>query len=449
MTDRPGTTGFVPRTPVPSVMISTTVPASTLAPTALSATGILSLSTASLLKKAAYHGTDDRIILDFGTFSCKAGFSWEPAPRHAFVPGLAERTLGSASGNHMSPYLIEHQSSARYSSFLASVLRTIFNQILLTDAKNKHVVICESLLAPLELKRTLASILFYRFIVKSISFVPSPYVALMATGQTTGLVIDCGFKETCVLPVVSGFSLIACSKSVSLAGCCVTARLRTLVRKHGHIVERESDASRDIDVDSNPIHLLDNMSDLFWETLKTTVVVAHPDRADWRSYMIVNANTNAVENQSDPRTYLSATLNSFHTIKFPTWVAHAAVDVLFEGNEEGESLQSCLLRTLLKCPIATRTDLLQNAFVCGGTFSIPGLEDRLKYEVEHLADESPEFHNVRRLASKMNYINSPFQPSQRAWVGGSLVGSVKIKTAFDVSREEFIEHGTVPDWSMI
>ncbi|KAH6568351.1 hypothetical protein BASA50_004188 [Batrachochytrium salamandrivorans] len=106
MTDRPGTTGFVPRTPVPSVMISTTVPASTLAPTALSATGILSLSTASLLKKAAYHGTDDRIILDFGTFSCKAGFSWEPAPRHAFVPGLAERTLGSASGNHVEYYYL-------------------------------------------------------------------------------------------------------------------------------------------------------------------------------------------------------------------------------------------------------------------------------------------------------------------------------------------------------
>ncbi|KAH6568350.1 hypothetical protein BASA60_008653 [Batrachochytrium salamandrivorans] len=244
----------------------------------------------------------------------------------------------------MSPYLIEHQSSARYSSFLASVLRTIFNQILLTDAKNKHVVICESLLAPLELKRTLASILFYRFIVKSISFVPSPYVALMATGQTTGLVIDCGFKETCVFP-----------------------RYSELLSHH----------------------------------------------------------------------------------QVPNLGSTCCCRCLFEGNEEGESLQSCLLRTLLKCPIATRTDLLQNAFVCGGTFSIPGLEDRLKYEVEHLADESPEFHNVRRLASKMNYINSPFQPSQRAWVGGSLVGSVKIKTAFDVSREEFIEHGTVPDWSMI
>jgi actin-related protein 10 len=47
----------------------------------------------------------------------------------------------------------------------------------------------------------LARILFENLLVPSVSFAPSGLLALVGVGRTTGLVVDCGYLETCVLPV--------------------------------------------------------------------------------------------------------------------------------------------------------------------------------------------------------------------------------------------------------
>lgn len=74
-------------------------------------------------------------------------------------------------------------------------------RLLLTDPKSRKVIICESPLVPIVVKQTIARLLFDYFQVPSLSFVPIHLMALLTTGLTTGLVIDCGHLETTTLPV--------------------------------------------------------------------------------------------------------------------------------------------------------------------------------------------------------------------------------------------------------
>lgn len=84
---------------------------------------------------------------------------------------------------------------------LKKLLHDIYFKLLLTEPKSRKVIICESPLLPIVVKQTIARILFDYFQIPSLSFVPIHLMALMTTGLTTGLVIDCGHLETTVLPV--------------------------------------------------------------------------------------------------------------------------------------------------------------------------------------------------------------------------------------------------------
>lgn len=100
------------------------------------------------------------------------------------------------------------------------------NSYLLTDPKQRKIIICESPLAPVRVKQVVAKVLFQNFQVfkslnypfamplfirlliitlnskvPSISWAPLHLLALLTTGLTTGLVVDCGNLETTVLPV--------------------------------------------------------------------------------------------------------------------------------------------------------------------------------------------------------------------------------------------------------
>jgi len=73
---------------------------------------------------------------------------------------------------------------------------------MMSDYKHKRkVLIAENLLLPLELKNMIATILFEYMSVPSIIFAPSQLLAITSVGKKTGLVVDCGYLETTVLPV--------------------------------------------------------------------------------------------------------------------------------------------------------------------------------------------------------------------------------------------------------
>nr|KAJ3421593.1 Actin- protein 10 [Polyrhizophydium stewartii] len=432
---------------------------------------LASSSSTSLLKKASFYGTDDRIVLDIGTFAVRAGFSGERTPRQTVVPcasatehsaakgGLAAAVrfsadpldepapLASVAATKMvPPFVPSHEMAPLEVAQLQALLRSVFQRSLLTDAKLKRIIVCESPFAPVELKRQLAMLLFHRFGVKSISFIPGPFAALLATGHSVGLVVDCGHNETTVLPIYDNMPLLAYAQTVPLGGRAISERLRMLVREHGVIIE----AGRDVPREPTEAELkqsreiIDGLGDTFWESLKTRIVVAPAAAAVERAALGSPGQARNVQSSGS----IEIRLGPMLVLHFPDSIRQAAVNVLFEGDDEGRSLQSCVIDAVFKCPIAIRNELMQNVLATGGTFSIPGLQELLRHQIERLGDDPLHMlHKARRLAYSMNFIYSPFQPSLRAWVGGKR--AVKMQASSELTREDFIANGTVPDWTNI
>ena len=91
-------------------------------------------------------------------------------------------------------------SSELYSA-LVDFVHHLYFKWLLVNPKDRRVVIVENVLGPTMFRETLAKVLFRHYEVSSVLFVPSHLVCLFSLGVRTGLVVDCGHKETTAIPV--------------------------------------------------------------------------------------------------------------------------------------------------------------------------------------------------------------------------------------------------------
>ncbi|EJD06873.1 actin-like ATPase domain-containing protein [Fomitiporia mediterranea MF3/22] len=179
-------------------------------------------------RRHSLYGTEDRIILDPGSRVWKVGFSGEGRPRDVFFAESGERTaLWGLARDHGGA---EQEEEGRMLKIkLQDRLRKIFHEILLTDPKSRKVIIVEHPLLPLYIKDMMASVLFDNLQVPFISFASSHMLALLAVGRMTGLVLDCGYLETTVLPIFASRPLYPQLKTTPLAGGRFTSHLRALL----------------------------------------------------------------------------------------------------------------------------------------------------------------------------------------------------------------------------
>lgn len=71
----------------------------------------------------------------------------------------------------------------------------------MVDSKTRKVIVLENPMLPIRIKHIIASTLLEHLQVPSLSFALTPLCALLSIGRITGLVLDVGNLETCILPV--------------------------------------------------------------------------------------------------------------------------------------------------------------------------------------------------------------------------------------------------------
>ncbi|KAI5122924.1 hypothetical protein M0805_007602 [Coniferiporia weirii] len=179
-------------------------------------------------RRHSLYGTEDRIILDPGSRVWKAGFSGEGRPRDVFFVENGDQTtlwgLTRAQGE------TEREEEDRMLRIkLQDRLRRVFHEILLTDPKSRKVIIVEHPLLPLHIKDMMASVLFDNLQIPSLSFISSHLLALLGVGRMTGLVLDCGYLESTVIPIFASRPLFPQLKTTPLAGSRLTLHLRALI----------------------------------------------------------------------------------------------------------------------------------------------------------------------------------------------------------------------------
>ncbi|KAF9360899.1 hypothetical protein BGX26_007102 [Mortierella sp. AD094] len=506
--------------------------------------------------KTSIYGIEERIVLDIGSCYLKCGLSGEARPRHFISMFLSEEALDDYLGlrpvhrqhfghdcneicNERTNNTCRGPNPLEYAELyeldmmrknsrgqteqerlkileerLSEYLYDVYFKHLLTDPKQRKVIICESPLAPIALKQVIAKVLFEKLQAPSVSFTNSHLLALLTTGTATGLVIDCGHLETSVLPIYSSRPMTPFIRTTPRAGKFLSTHLKRLLR------------------DKCPISLADNPTDLriipesmltsaFLETIKTRLLFASP--------LIVNARDNVGEEEMNDNYRDLSTSTEVHVevwfeeeqargiMAIPGWIRERASECLFNGDEDAQSLTDTILESIMKSPSDLRRPLISSMLLIGGTAQLPNLQSRLLQEIKRSLQMNPRWKTLSGLADSARFLDDltdedkaslsmsvgfpagtsrstshqsimdldsegiptglgaagststfslrdkdkkggpkdkkayqssgkVFMPNCRAWIGGSLIGSLKASGP-EILRENF--NGTVPDWSTV
>ncbi|CAO3608559.1 unnamed protein product [Mucor hiemalis] len=304
----------------------------------------------------------------------------------------------------------------------------------------------------------IARLLFDYFQVPSISFVPIHLMALLTTGLTTGLVIDVGNLETSVLPIYVSRPLIPYITTTPLAGKAIAKRLSELLYDHGRFIP-PSNLHLSLAPHNNiPSNLL---TPELLEDIKTRVIfcsqlmIGQQQQQDTTSLLDSYKNFSSATDLYYPITLKDGTRAN---LLIPGWIRERTVEVLFEGDEDEPGITQSILDSLLKLQPDLRKPLISSLLFIGGTSLLPGFQSRLKQELLRVMRDPSEYEKRRygsllRLHKSINFIDNPeekgagriFMNNVRGWIGGSLVGSLKL-SGEEITKEKF--SGGVTDWSI-
>ncbi|KAJ3026919.1 UNVERIFIED_CONTAM: hypothetical protein HDU68_004843 [Siphonaria sp. JEL0065] len=439
-------------------------------------------STTSLLplRRHSVYGYEDRLVLDFGALHVKVGLSGESKPRYHLpitVPSFDDPSINAG----LYEPTLDHRLTARRREALIDLFLSIYNKYILTDSKQRKVIICDKVLMPMPIKQLITDVLFRGFQVPAIHYANADLLALMCFGRGSGIVVDIGHLETTAVPVYDGRPLYQLVKMAPLGGKALIERFKMLIKNHASVktsddIPPSTATTTDPTIQLNQI--LDSQPEQFWHNLvaQTILVAQTASRMD----LVETAQRNPLgqyaiyDNPQSKDVSVRVPYNASTAIlTIPGWVRERATEVWFEGagtvSSEDDSLVSLVLDMLVKCPLDIRTDLASGLVFTGGCAMVPGVMTRVETDLKSVGGDGAfllisdgrtggkraavhRFDEVRRLVrDRIKVLRSVFGANLLAWVGGSLSGSLKMGVK-ELVREDYLSEGgeyLVPDWSQL
>ena len=276
--------------------------------------------------------------------------------------------------------------------------------------------------------------------VPGLLFVPSHLMALATLVVNTGVVVDVGYNETSVIPVIEGITVVQASKFAPLGARSVHERIQK------ELIEFEAEIK-----DCNGKHVMDQTGKLTEKTVEDIKVKACVVPPYERGQLLAKFKAGLLkrnEVQSESLRNLDYHLNGSSTLEIPGMVRELAGQVFFEMCGEESAIATMILDTISECPIDSRRALSQNIVIIGGSSMIPGFTHRLFHEVNKCIELIPHYKSlihctgikVHRLPCKANYA---------AWLGGAMFGSTDAMGVRATSKDLYNKSGgiAITDWS--
>jgi len=237
--------------------------------------------------------------------------------------------------------------------------------------------------------------------------VPALYVALpsvlslVASGRTTGIVLDMGERLCHAVPIYEGYSLSHSILSLDLAGRDLTNYLFKILTERGYsfstVAERE--IVRDIKEKLCYISLdYDN-------EVKNSSIYFQSERKHDDGQIIDIGN---------------------ERIRCP--------EVIFQPSflgKESAGIHVMINESINKSDVDIRKDLYSNIVLTGGSTLFPGIEDRLKKEITQLAPNM----NIKIIAPPARLYS--------AYLGGSILASLPYFQQSWINKDEYNEIGPI------
>ncbi|XP_060030896.1 actin-related protein 10 isoform X2 [Erinaceus europaeus] len=180
------------------------------------------LTTMPLYEGLGSGGEKTAVVIDLGEAFTKCGFAGETGPR-CIIPSVIKRA-GVSKPIKVVQYNI---NTEELYSYLKEFIHILYFRHLLVNPRDRRVVVIESVLCPSHFRETLTRVLFKYFEVPSVLLAPSHLMALLTLGINSAMVLDCGYRESLVLPIYEGIPVLNCWGALPLGGKALHKELET------------------------------------------------------------------------------------------------------------------------------------------------------------------------------------------------------------------------------
>ncbi|KAK9814862.1 hypothetical protein WJX73_000597 [Symbiochloris irregularis] len=300
-----------------------------------------------------------------------------------------------------------------------------FSRYLRLDPGEQPIVLTEPPLNAPENRELTAEILFETFNVPSLYIGMQAILALYASficergdqgkRQTlTGCVVESGHGVTHIIPVVDGFVIGSCIRSIPLAGRDITLYIQKALRERGEPI---------------PAHMSLDTARLIKE--KHCYVSSDKDKEAARR---AATKTPLFHEGVDSRTGTHFRCNIGDE-------AFLGPELLFSPSaftqEWTASLPQVVDSVIQSCPIDARKPLYSNIVLSGGSTLFKGFAKRLQRDVRRLVDA-----RLGQQAGALEVcVRSHSMHKHAAWLGGSLLGGLPSFNSICHTRAAYDEHG--------
>uniref|UniRef100_A0A8C7N0C1 Actin related protein 10 n=1 Tax=Oncorhynchus kisutch TaxID=8019 RepID=A0A8C7N0C1_ONCKI len=360
-------------------------------------------------------GEKTAVVIDLGAAYTKCGFAGETGPRF-IIPSEIQKP-----GQQQSIKVVQYNiNTEELYSNLKEFIHTLYFRHLLVNPRDRRVLIIESILCPSHFRETLTKVFFKQFEVPSVLFAPSHLMSIMSLGINSGLVMDCGYTETLVLPVYECIPILSAWEALWCNYVKMLSHFSSCILFPGSIPE---EVVEDIKVRT-----------CFVSDLKRGLKIQE-----------AKFNLEGTAERPTPPPDVDYPLDGEKILHIKGTIRDSVMEMLFEQDNEEKSVATLVLDTLVKCPIDTRKALSENLVIIGGTAMLPGFLHRLLAEIRLLVDK-PKYRDA--LATKSFRLHSPpAKPNCTSWLGGAIFGALQdILGSRSVSRDYYNQTGRIPDW---
>lgn len=347
------------------------------------------------------------MVIDNGSGLIKAGYSSDPAPRATFpavtgrlkccgMPPMKDLFIGKEALTKrpflVLQYPIDHGIVTNWEEMERLWTHTFYTE--LRSAPEEHpIILTESLFNPSINRERTTMIMFESFNIPALCLSGSPLFALLASGRTSGLVLECGHDVTQSVPISDGFPLRYAALQGEFAGKQLTANLGTTIEQRyeslGYLFRGE---------------IARNMKESLCFVSQTGEVPIDSDLT--KNYELPDGVFVAL----DKERYM-----------IPEALFRPAI-----AGRESAGVQELPLKSIKRCCRDIRAELYGNIVLSGGSTLFPGFTERITKEMQ---------------ATAPVHVISPPDRLFSAWKGGAVLSSSACFKQMCITKEEYEEYG--------
>jgi actin len=364
------------------------------------------------------------VVLDNGTSTLKAGFSGEDAPRcevlsvvgrsrHPGATGLmhginTDIFVGDVAREKRG--LLEIQRPLKHGLVTDwDAMQHLWHHVFYDDLKiacEEHpIIVTEAADNSRQDREKTVEILFECFNAPAVVIQNASVLTLFSTGRSSGLVVDSGASRTSIGPVWEGYGLPHFSRRLNFGGDDVTSLLFGKLRGDGYPFSTESDREEVEKIKQEHCYVSMN--------LDKESAYCRESRSIERWHKLPDGQ----------EVYLND-----HRFATPEALFNPAM--FGEVGKGSPGIHEVINATIQMCDPTVQAEMYSAIVLGGGNTLFPKLDERLQREV---SDMSPKGTAVRAVAF----------PDRKyaAWLGGSVVGSLKTFPCMWVSKNEYDDYG--------